>query len=87
MPDIGIRLAIRAEGAEVRAYIARQDTMADPLWLSSIDRKLCEAHPEVFELWKTLMAEVMTQAVRDIFGETPTLRTEAPPDHEKAGSA
>lgn len=83
----GIRLAIRAEGDVVNAYIAREGTMADPLWLSSISRQLAENHPEFYERWKALATDILAAAVKEIFGQEPTMTTRTAPEHERSGRA
>lgn len=82
------RLAIRAEGSMVNAYLARWGTMEGAHLLASVARACCDADPAVFEAFKA-MAKVALQAAMKSVSDIPVdFAGEQPaPEHEKAGRA
>lgn len=82
---IGLRLAIRREGASVNAYLATTESMKDARFLGSIAFDVAQRE-EYFDAWKALMTKVMTDAVQFVFGETPTVSEQKAPEHERSGN-
>jgi hypothetical protein len=82
------RLAIRAEGKWVNAYIAKWETMEDAKLLGSIARAACDADPTVFEAFKDLVRRALAAVGRDIgLGEVGFIGEQEAPAHERSGRA
>jgi hypothetical protein len=84
--SIGVRLAIRHEGAFVNAYLAREDTMEGATLLGSILASI--AHKgDRWDAWKKLMTEAVADAVEEVFGHRPDMPERPAPEHERGGAA
>lgn len=82
------RLAIRAEGHMINAYIAPMDSMQEALLIGSINRNACDARRALFDQFKELMKEVLTEACKGALGAAPSGFDERQaPEHEKSGRA
>ncbi len=86
-PQKVFRVAIRAEGGDVNAYLASPDTMDDAVLMASIRRSLCDADPKIFDEWVLLMQSCMTVFCREVLGQEPTFDIVPAPEHDRAGSA
>lgn len=84
--NVGVRLALRAEGKVVNAYIASTETMDGARWIASLDVKIA-SRPEVFAVWKVMLSELLADFVRDTFGIEPDLIESDAGEHERAGTA
>ena len=84
--EIGVRLAIRKEGAWVNAYLALSDTMQGAIKIGSIMAPVA-SRPAIWEQWKGLMTEVMAIAVEECFGAWPEIKERPAPEHERSGEA
>ena len=83
-----MRIAIRAEGRFVNAYIADLTTMDDAKLIASISRACCDADPEVFEAFKRaaeLACAAIIKSVADV--EAVDFDTRPAPERERAGDA
>lgn len=83
---VGVRLAIRREGAFVNAYLAQEGTMDGAKLLGSLALDVAH-HVVVFERWKALMNDILSSAVEAIFGQKPEMTERTAPEHERSGSA
>lgn len=83
-----MRIAIRAEGKFVCAYVAEMGTMEGAHLIGSISRVCCEADPEVFEAFKRAVTLAFAVALREAAGIDSAGFDEQPaPEHERAGDA
>jgi hypothetical protein len=83
-----IRLAMRAEGDWWVAYMAQPDTMDGAKRLGSILLGIVERNAEHKQTFMALMQEVMTAAIKDVFGQTPDWsEPQAAPESERSGRA
>lgn len=84
------RVALRAEGDWLVAYLAATDSMVDTVELGRIGRSVADIDPEVFIAWQSLWSNWSERAVRRLLG-LPGLKIEVvveeAPEHEKSGSA
>ena len=86
-PQIG-RLAFRREGERVNAYWAQTHTMKAAVLIGSIIVSVCDAEPELFDRFKTLMRDAFAGVVFRSVGVRPEWGGEqAAPEHERAGRA
>ncbi len=82
------RIAIRAEGAMVNAYLAKLDTMDGAIPVGSIARSICEADRSVFDAFQSLMEKAAGALTVAVLGVAPIdFKREAAPEHENAGHA
>lgn len=82
------RIAIRAEGEFINAYLAPPDSMVNAVHMGSIRRSFCDASRPLFKQFQELMQAAITVAVQESLGATPEgFVTTAAPEHEKAGNA
>ena len=80
-----LRIAIRAEGQMVNAYVAMTD---EDVLIASFHRALCEDCPELHERFKVLMTNAGTMLIESVGGKKVLAVFEQDaPEHEKAGSA
>lgn len=80
------RIAIRAEGNMVNAYLAAPDTMAEATPIGSIVRSACDADRALFEDFKALMQKVVAAACHSALGVVPAdFETSPAPEHERSG--
>ena len=82
-----IRLAIRKEGEFVNAYLAQSDSMEGAVLLGSIRRTILERDDSIWEKWKKLMTDAVSNAIHDQFDQRPTFEEQRAPEHERAGEA
>jgi hypothetical protein len=87
MPDAPFfRIAVRAEGEFVNAYIAPMNTMQNSVLLGSMRRRLAET--EVFDDWLDVMRKAMSVVLTDLgYGAADWQEPVPAPEHEKAGNA
>jgi hypothetical protein len=83
---IGIRLALRREGAFWNAYVAMSGTMEGAFLIGSISLRAATAHPEIKDGFMQLMKQVLAVAAKDVVGEQQIIWevTDAP-EHERSG--
>jgi len=81
--NIPLRLAMRVEGANWNAYAAMPDTMADAIFLGSINMRFVENETRK-KAFLALMQDAVGDVLEDLFGERPTWNEpiEAP-EHER----
>jgi len=83
---IGIRLALRREGALWNAYVANEGTMDRAFLIGSIALGAVTAHPEIKDGFMQLMKQVLAVAVEDVIGKPLAEWEEKPaPEHERSG--
>lgn len=89
-PKSSYRLAIRAEGAMMNAYLAPANTMEGAMLLGSLLRRPLDDDAELWETWKACMRDAASVVISTVFGgdivaewsdETPA------PEHERSGNA
>lgn len=83
-----VRLAIRAEGEWLNAYIAQTDTMEGAFLIGSIARSICDVRTDIFTEWKDVMTKVFEHGLSSVTGfrDIPMVERRAP-EHERSGSA
>lgn len=82
------RIAIRAEGPMICAYVAKLGTMDDAHLVGSISRAFCDARPEIFQRFQELLQEGAAVLVQEVFGvEVEAFQVEPGPEHERMGNA
>jgi hypothetical protein len=86
-PQLG-RLAFRREGDNVNAYWAQTETMAEAMLLGSISVVICDRQVGIFDRFKDLMRDVMSEATFQATGVRPVWDGEhKAPEHERSGRA
>jgi hypothetical protein len=83
---IGVRVAIRKEGARVNAYLAKEGSMDNAMLVSFIPLALAE-RGEFFERWKNLMSDMLRHMVEEFFDQTPEMIEQRAPESERSGTA
>lgn len=81
------RIAIRAEGTFVNAYIADAETMRDAILVASMMRVPMEKDPALFEEWKALLVRMVALACEENGWGVAEFFEERAPEHERAGRA
>lgn len=90
MPEAPFKVAIRAEGQFVNAYVAPNAPSVasrEPVLIASVRRTLCDASPEVFDAFKALGAASATAVAMQVGLTVLGVKEEAAPEHERAGHA
>lgn len=89
MPEVSpFRIAIRAEGKMINAYVAPPDTMEGAHLLGCVARAVCEADRSVFDDFQALMQRAAAALTREVLGAEPIrFDTTEAPEHERAGRA
>ena len=88
LQTMAMRLAFRKEGAFVNCYLASDTTMNDAVLLGSMRVTVCDAQPDVWDDWKTMMRRVLEFHIKSVLGITPEWSGEQrAPEHERAGEA
>jgi hypothetical protein len=85
---LGVRLALRVEGDWWVAYLALENTMDGAKRLGSILMGIVENSHERRQAFQSLMQDVMNDAIKDVFGQTPDWNApQSAPEAERAGRA
>ena len=83
---IGIRLAMRREGDFWVAYMAKANSMDGAKQLGSILIGIVEKSPERKQAFMVLMQDVMTEAIKEVFGQAPNWNDpQQAPEAERSG--
>ena len=83
-----LRIAIRAEGQMVNAYVAMTSSMADDVHIGSFHRRLLVTSPELFDQFKELLKAAGAVLIEQVGGKKICAVFEQDaPEHEKAGHA
>lgn len=87
-PSRPIRIAIRAEGASINAYLAQTGTMEGARVVASISREIAVL-PGVFDSFRATMELAITEAMKLHLGPgaVHSVETGQAPEHERAGHA
>lgn len=82
--NLPMRLAMRVEGRNWNAYIAKPDTMDGAIWIASIAMKFVENNKQRRDAFLALMQSAVGEALEEIVGTKPTWNEpmEAP-EHER----
>lgn len=81
----GSRLSFRQEGPEVVAYLAKPHTMEGALRLASVHLSIAQ-QPGFYTAYVELMTTAYRSFVEAATGlKVESVRTQAPPEHERAG--
>jgi hypothetical protein len=83
-----LRIAIRAEGQMINAYVAMANSMEGAIPIGSISRVLCDEDETLFDQFKALMTMAGTTLIEQLAGgKVLEVFERDAPEHEKAGSA
>lgn len=82
-----LRVAIRAEGEYVNAYVAERDTMEGAELLMSIRRSLCARFPQTFDAFKANASAALQLMLESRGIHVVAMVDEPAPEHERTGSA
>lgn len=87
-PSRPIRIAIRAEGDTINAYLAKTGTMEGAQVVASISRSFAVL-PGVFDSFRATMEQALTQALKLHLGPDAvhSVETSQAAEHERAGHA
>ena len=85
MPQLPVRLMLRAEGDWWNAYIG--ENPANSFKMGSIRMSVVTKNREVKDAFVALMTAAMVDAVEEVYGERPTVTVNAAPESERSGSA
>lgn len=82
------RIATRAEGPLVNAYLAPMESMEGAILIGCVPRAVCNSDSTVFDEFLELMKRVASVASVAAFGQEPiAFRQQDVPEHEKVGHA
>jgi len=87
MTSLDCRLAIRAEGTQVNAYIAPLKTMDGAILIGSLLRSAAQDDPQLFDDWKEALCLWQQRLLSGIVGSEVTSTTRPAPEHERTGDA
>lgn len=88
MNDKPFRIAIRAEGNFINAYLAAPDSMASAQLIGCVARGACDADRTIFTEFQTLMQRAVAIACKGALGVEPLkFETQPAPEHERGGHA
>lgn len=85
--ELPCRLALRQEGNLWNAYLAPRYSMEGATLIGSIAMKAVVDNPRRKQAFQQMMTDVLSDLVKEFFGETPEMTTQQAPEHEKAGNA
>lgn len=80
------RLAIRAQGDYVNAYLAQNETLDGAILLGSLHRGVADADSAAFAQFKVQMQKALATTVKSVLGVAPEFDEGRPaPAHEREG--
>jgi len=85
--NVGVRLAIRKEGAWVRAYLASEGTMDGARELGAILVTIADQDENIWTRWKLLMMDAVSAIIGRVFDQVPEWTERPAPEHERSGRA
>lgn len=69
--NLPIRLAMRREGNQWNAYVAKSDTMEGAVWVGSIAICFVEHNAKRKDAFLAIMTEALSDVIEETFGHKP----------------
>lgn len=83
--ELPFRLALRHEGNNWNAYVAKAGTMEGAVFVGSIAMGFVMQNEKRKKAFQQLMTDCMADAVEAALGQRPDMNVRSAPEHEKAG--
>lgn len=81
------KMAIRHEGQSINAYIVLQAGAPRDEWIqvASLRTTVADMHPTVFDEFQAFATKLLVVVLEGVGATIESIKTERPPEHERAG--